>query len=355
MVVFVWFTAVLWVAIRVYHQLPHIVDAQAYFFEARILETGRTWLAIPDMVSLLDGFQQVEWNGRWFSQYPPGAPALYALGDLVGLAWLVGPLATLALVLATLVTGSLLFDRWVGLTALVLLALSPFVLFQSGSFMSHPIAGGAVACALATFAYGLRASGHRDHARGRLAFIATGVLLGLAFNAREVTAVVYGSVFGVWLLATRRWRAVAWIALATAPFIAAYLLFNVSTTGDLLTLPRTLFNPADRWGFGDVGPMGEHTLASGLVNTDENLTLLQFDLFGWPPLAAFALIALPFLLGRAGRYDWLLAACAGSFVIAYVGYFYHGIALGPRYYFEAVPALALLAARGLQTCVRTVV
>jgi hypothetical protein len=40
-------------------------------------------------------------------------------------------------------------------------------------------------------------------------------------------------------------------------------------------------------------------------------------------------------------------------VVAYVGYFYHGIALGPRYYFEAVPALTLLAARGVWTGVRT--
>jgi hypothetical protein len=37
-----------------------------------------------------------------------------------------------------------------------------------------------------------------------------------------------------------------------------------------------------------------------------------------------------------------------AFVVAYVGYFYHGIALGPRYYFEAMPWLLLLAARGMQ-------
>ena len=29
-------------------------------------------------------------------------------------------------------------------------------------------------------------------------------------------------------------------------------------------------------------------------------------------------------------------------------YFYHGIALGPRYYFEAMPWLLLLGARGVQ-------
>jgi hypothetical protein len=345
MVLVLWATAALFVTVRVYHQLPHIVDAQAYYFQSRIFETGRLWLQVPSIVDKLDGFQQVEWNGRWFAQYPPGAPALYALGGLVGLAWLVGPLATVALLVGTTAAGWLLYDRAVALTALVLLAVSPFVLFQAGSFMSHPISGGAVACSLAAFAYGVRT--HK-----RAAFLWVGALLGFAFNAREVAAVLYGLSYAVWLLAQRRWRPLVWIALAALPFVAIYLLFNLSTTGDPFLLPRNLFNPSDRWGFGDVGPGGQHTLAAGLENTDENLTLLQFDLFGWPPLAALALVGMPFLLGGANRYDVLLALCAGSFVVAYVGYFYSGIALGPRYYFEAVPALALLAAHGAETGVR---
>jgi hypothetical protein len=345
MVLIAWLTVALFVTVRVYRQLPHIVDAQAYYFQSRIFETGRAWLQIPSIVDKLDGFQQVEWNGRWFAQYPPGAPALYALGGLAGLAWLVGPLATLALVVATAAAGRLLYDATVGLTALVLLAISPFVLFQAGSFMSHPISGAAVACSLAAFAYGVRSN-------RRAAYLWAGAFLGLAFNAREVAAVLYGLAYAVWLLAQRRWRSVIWIGVALLPFVAVYLLFNLSTTGNPLTLPRNLFNPADRWGFGDVGPGGQHTLAAGLENTDENLTLLQFDLFGWPPLAALALVGMPFLLGRANRFDVLLALCAGGFVVAYVGYFYSGSALGPRYYFEAVPALALLAARGVQTCVQ---
>src|SRR5438105_11273708 len=139
---------------------------------------------MPELVQMLDGFQQVEWDGRWFAQYPPGAPALYALGGLVGLAWLVGPLASLALIVGTAVAGVLAFDRWVGMTALVLLAISPFVLFQSGSFMSHPIAGGAVAGSLAAFAYGWRTN-------RPAAYLSLGALLGLAFHNPQVTAVRY--------------------------------------------------------------------------------------------------------------------------------------------------------------------
>jgi hypothetical protein len=342
----VWLTAALWVTVRVYHQLPHIVDAQAYFFQARILETGRTWLQPPGIVRFLDGFQQVIWNDRWFSQYPPGAPALYAAGDLVGLAWLVGPLAGLALIGGTATAGWLLFGRSVALTALVLTALSPFLLFQAGSFMSHPIAGAELACSLAAFAYAMRT--------GRQAFFGlTGILLGAAFDTREITALLYGVPYSAWLLAHRRWRGLAFMALAAVPFLALYLLYNLNTAGNALSLPRNLFNANDRWGFGVPVPNGVHTLAAGLVNTDENLTLLQFDLFGWPPLFALSLIGMPFLLGKATRTDALLAACSGAFIVAYVGYFYQGVALGPRYYFEALPALVLLSARGLQALSRT--
>jgi hypothetical protein len=128
------------------------------------------------------------------------------------------------------------------------------------------------------------------------------------------------------------------------------LLYNLRETGNPFLLPRAIFDAADRFGFGDgVGFHTRHTLAAGLVNTDELLTLLQFDLFGWPPLFAFGLIVLPFLLGHWRAWDLVAAAGLLAFVLAYVAYFYHGIALGPRYYFEAMPWLLLLAGRGLQS------
>ena len=134
------------------------------------------------------------------------------------------------------------------------------------------------------------------------------------------------------------------------PILVVYLLYNLRQTGNPLLLPRSLFNPTDHFGFGDgVGFHTRHTLAAGLVNTDELLTILQFDVFGWPPLFALGLLGLPFLLRRAVAWDWVAAGGFLAFVVAYVAYFYHGVALGPRYYFEAMPWLLLLGARGLQT------
>ena len=137
--------------------------------------------------------------------------------------------------------------------------------------------------------------------------------------------------------------------LAAAGFL--YLAYNWALTGAPFLLPRHLFDVRERIGFGEgVGFYGQHTLASGLVNADQLLTSLTIALLGWPFYLSLALIALPFLLGRATRWDWLHGAIIGAFVLTYLAYYYHGIVFGgPRYYFEALPSLILLTARGFAT------
>jgi hypothetical protein len=263
-----------------------------------------------------------------------------------GLEWLVGPLASLVLIGATRWTAGALFGPACAAVVLGLGVLSPFVLFQAGSFLSHPIAGGLLAGALAAFVAGERA--------GRMRWYAlSGVLLGAGFVTREAASVLFALPLGARLLLTRRWRASLWVVACGVPFVAAYLAYNAALTGSPLVLPRTLFDPSDHFGFGDgIGFHTRHTLAAGLVNTDELLTLLQFDLFGWPPAVALGVLGLPFLLGRPTAWDGLAAAGFGVFVAAYTAYFYHGIALGPRYYFEALPWLLLLGGRGVQVIAR---
>jgi hypothetical protein len=336
-----WLVAAALIATREYHQLPHILDAVAYTFQAGLFAAGQISLPAPAPVEAFKGPFQVLWQNHLFSQYPPGASAIYALGGAVGLEWLVGPLACAVLIGATAWSARALFGTTCGLAVLVLGLISPFVMFQAGSFLSHPIAGGLLAAALAAFVAGERGESGRWYA-------ACGALLGAAFVSREVAAVLFAVPLGVRLLATRRWAPLSRVVAFGLPFVLAYLVYNLRETGNPLLLPRMLFDPSDHFGFGDgIGFHTRHTLAAGLANTDEMLTLLQFDLFGWPPLVALGLLAVPFLAGRARVWDFMAAGGALAFVLAYVGYFYHGIALGPRYYFEAMPWLLLLGGRGI--------
>jgi hypothetical protein len=338
----VWLVTAALVATEQYHQLPHILDAVSYTFQAGLLASGQLSLPAPPLTDAFKGPFQVLWQGRIFSQYPPGAAAFYALGRLVNLEWLVGPVACAVLIGATAWTARTLYGPACGLAALGLGVISPFILFQAGSYLSHPIAGGIVAAAIAAFVAGERYTSNRWYA-------VCGALLGTAFLVREVAAVLVALPLGVRLLACRRWSPSVTVVAFGVPFVLLYLLYNLHQTGSPLLLPRMLFDPTDHFGFGDgVGFHTRHTLAAGLANTDELLTLLQLDLFGWPPLFALGLIGVPFLLGRARAWDFMALGGFLAFVVAYVGYFYHGIALGPRYYFEAVPWLLLLGARGLQ-------
>jgi hypothetical protein len=339
-----WLLAASLITVRLYHQLPHILDAISYTYQAGLFASGRlTQLPLdPALLAAFRGPFEVLQRGSLFSQYPPGAPAAYALGKLIGLEWLVGSLAGLALIAATSWTASALHGRACGLVVLVLGALSPFILFQAGSFLSHPIAGGVLACALAAYVRG-------EQTRHQLWFALCGALLGFAAITREAASVLFALPLAVRTIQTRNVSAALTAIVYGLPFVALYLVYNQALTGSPWVLPRSLFDASDHFGFGDgIGFHLRHTLAAGLVNTDEQLTLLQFDLFGWPPLVALGLLAVPFLFGRWDPWDALAALGVLGFVVAYVGYFYSGISLGPRYYFEAVPWLLLLAGRGVQ-------
>jgi hypothetical protein len=341
-----WLLAAALVTTWLYRQMPHILDAMSYTFQAGLFVSGRLALDAGSLADALRGPFEVLFDGRLFSQYPPGAPAAYALGRLIGLEWLVGPLACLALIAATRWTAVVLFGPATGLAVLCLGVLSPFVLFQAGSFLSHPIAGGLLAGALATFVAGERDGRQRWYAL-------SGALLGASLLTREASSILFSLPLAARLLTTRRWRPLAWLLAYGAPFVLLYLVYNALLTGSAFVLPRAIFSPTDHFGFGDgIGFHTRHTLAAGLANTDELLTLLQFDLFGWPPLFALGLLGVPFLFGRAETWDVLAACGVLAFVIAYTAYFYHGIALGPRYYFEAMPWLLLLGGRGIQVLAR---
>jgi hypothetical protein len=141
------------------------------------------------------------------------------------------------------------------------------------------------------------------------------------------------------------------LATMAAIFSAAvgvYLGYNALLTGAPFLLPRLLVDGRDHYGFGPgVGFYDEHTLAAGLVNTEEQLVSLGFYLSGWPYGFSLALLLLPFLTRRLTSWDHAHGLLVLAYLLAYVGYYYHGIVFGPRYYFEMLPSLVILVARGL--------
>jgi hypothetical protein len=178
------------------------------------------------------------------------------------------------------------------------------------------------------------------------------------FLTRELSGLVIGGAIAAFVIfANRRALMVEWRRLLLGALLAAlalvvtaniYVLYNTFQTGDPLTAPRAIFSPSDRYGFGpDIGFYGQHTLAAGFVILNQLLTALQTTLYGWPFYLTLALLPCAYLVRRrVTRWDVFFGGMIILLLALQVGYFYHGIYLGPRYLYEALPFLLLLTARG---------
>lgn len=345
-----------WIARVEYGAAPHIYDASAYLFMAKVYAAGRLWAPTPptSVAAHFPGPFMVQFQGKWFAHYVPGTSVALALGLKAGLPWLVEPLlGTLALLGIGLIAARL-YDRRTATLAVLLGTLSPFYTFLAASYMSHAV----TLCLLVWGCWAVLR--FAQGGRGWLLPFAA-VCFSAAALTRELVPQLFAVLVvpGLLLLSRRRLRQVRpklrdWglplLATLSVILLATWLqlLYNAALTGDPLITTRALFDPSDHFGFGTgVGFYGRHTPAAGLVNLDELLTSLAIDLYGWPFYLTLAPLAIPFLTRRARLPDWLLLGAAAVMTGAYIGFFYHGIYLGPRFLYETLPFLLMLSARGV--------
>ncbi len=345
------FGLVSYISLVKYNAMPHIFDSVSIYFQAKIFASGRIYVTPPPSGSLFDfPFMAVRF-GRYHSQYPPGSSASIALFMALcqSLAWLSGPFLSLLTVAGIFAIARRMYNRTVAVLAVFLTVLSPFYSFMAGSFMSHPYS-----LFYLTFFLLFLLRYYQD---GHVHDIAiAGALLGMSILTRESATAFFAGPWLVMLLGASLWKRrrkallhILVFAVATALVASLYLWYNWQLTGKPFVTPRQAFDPNDRYGFGThIGWHGRHNLAAGLINADEQITLLLIHLFGWPYYLTLAPAFVPFITGRFTRWDWANAIGALAFIGGYVGYFYHGIVYGPRYYYEALPFFVILTARGFQ-------
>ncbi|HKW23998.1 MAG TPA: glycosyltransferase family 39 protein, partial [Ktedonobacterales bacterium] len=346
------FGYVLWVALAEYQGQPHILDASAYIFQAKIFASGQLSAPMPSHLGAFQGPFMVASGGRWFAQYPPMTSLLLAVGVVLHAPWLVEPLLGTLALWGVFRLGRYFYGGGVAWLAVLLGALSPFYTYLAASYMSHTMA-----LVFAVYFLWMLVRFTRDwrwYDLALAAVFAVGLLL-----TRELSAVVIGVAASAYLLGGQ-WRALRERAATIWPVfvfagsiivcgVVVYLLYNRLQTGSAMLSPRTLFFPGDRYGFGQgIGFYGQHTFAAGMVILDQLLTILLIDLYGWPFYLTLALLPLTFLRRDVGtRWDIFSALMLVLLVGAQAGYFYHGIYLGPRYLFETLPFLLLLTSRGV--------
>lgn len=341
----------------VLHAVPNVEDSIAFLFQAKIFALGRLWVPVPHLPQFFREEFLLMYHGHWFGKYTPGWPVLLAVGVKLGIDWLVNPVLLAGCLGLTYLIGKELYGRPVALLGTALAATSPFLLFFAGTFMAHtPTLFYFLASVYLVLLWYRREhvqdNGVQFTLQGWAFLVPAGFLLGMAAITRQLDTIGLALPFAV--LFIRRPLALGWVGLAAVIPVAITLAFNKDLTGGFLTSPYALQYPWDRLGFGPtVGGPGtwnvDYTLAKGFWNLAYNIELVQVNLFGWPYYFALALPAIPFALGRARRWDLLLAASAAGLFIVYLAYYSPGDWFGfPRYTYGAIPWLALLAARGLQ-------
>jgi len=330
---------------------PLLVDEVIQLFQARLFASGRIAGTLDTTPELFSALFLLERNGRVFSQFPPGGPAVLAIGVLIGAVWLIVPVCgALAVACFASLSRRLEPDRpGVSLLASLLFAFAPYMLFMSGSQMNHvPTLLGIV---LALLALERATSMDMPDARRVAWGLVCGLGLGAAATIRPPDAAAFAGPIAfllVWAAArdTRRIAALLASGVGVAIPVGAMLWFNWRTTGaPLLFGYEALWGKSHGIGF-HAAPWGAaHTPARGLELLSLYFLRLQTYLFETPvPSLAASVIALV-LASRLRRLDRILFAGSAALVLLYFAYWHDGFYLGPRFFLCLLPALALWSAR----------
>jgi hypothetical protein len=335
-----------YVAWTVFDATPLLIDEIVQVWQARVFAGGDLWLPLgahPEFQSIM---HLVEQDGRLYGQFPPGGPAMLALGELIRAPWLVNPVSggISAALFAAVLHWSGIRPRVV-LGAALLFAFAPFVVFQSASHMNHVTA---LMWLLVAAAALVRAT--RDGVDRPLAGFICGLGLGVAATIRPLDAAAFAVPAAVWLAARainkRCWRAFLLSGAGVAIPMAAMLWVNAHTTGHPLTFGYTvLWGESHGLGFHE-SPWGErHDWARGVALTAAYLNRLNEFLFEIPIPSLIPALAAFALTRRFAPIERYLLVSSGLILGAYFAYWHDGFYLGPRFLVPLSPALALLVAR----------
>jgi hypothetical protein len=335
-----------------YDRVPHLPDEASYLYQAKLFAAGKLSAAAPPVSEAFHTWEPsflLEKDGMWSTAYPFGHPLALSLGVLVGAAWLIPPLLAAGSVVLIGLAGRRLYDPVTGLVAAGLLAASPFFLMQAGNFMSHTTWLFFLLAALV-----LVLMRERPLLYGALA----GLCFGLALNTRTIeTAVLippFAFAMASFLLpAQGRKQALlhSFAFVGGGSFVILLMLaYNAGLTGDPFAAPYQVVQHE-----GDViGFRYGHTLDIGLRNQQALTMALVLILNAWPALVGLTFVLLPFVLGSRNRWDYFFLVSILLVTGVYVLYRFSAFYEGPRYWYQAMPFLMLLSARGIVMASRAI-
>jgi len=345
---------ILCVASGVLQGFENSADEYAYVFQAKTFLAGRLWNPAPTLGQALAADYTWVKDGKWVGQYPPGWPFILSVFGWSGVPfWSVNAIMAAGLYLLTGQMISAVIDKdscgrcpdpqgrdaldplSIKSAAMVLLALSPFTIFNGASFHSHMAAAlmamGAVVCLN-------RAAQKKEYAWA----VAAGLALGGVGLIRYVSAVLIGAPFAIALMRRKQWRLCLAVGAGALPCLLLVLAYHRAITGDP-------FKPVYWLGGRDV----DH-LYFDMASIVEGLRITGWrfiELVEWGGPGLVLLWVWGFAVRARTKALEAVDMVFPLFVLAYLFYPFDGAnRYGPRYYFEAFPFLILMV-RGCRSVV----
>lgn len=319
-------------------------DEAVYRFSSELVASGRLTAPSHPLKLFFDHPFMVN-DGRMFSQYFLGWPAIMALGVPFGATGYVNSLVSAATVpaLYELLKG-VVGVAWARLGVLVFLT-SPMIQVAAATEMSHTAAFGSLVYAMWFVSLALRGGGRGTH-------FGFGLSLAIAFFIRPLSAVAVALPWVLlWLsrqIARRELVNLLWFCVPTVALAALFLFINAEQTGSPFGVA---YQRAWEYGvenglrFSHVRPhrvdatvmLGSGDLPELISSVSNGLLRLNLSLFGWPLSFAF----LPLAIGLRRAACWW--ASAAVYVVIHLWVFDAGIdTFGPTHWFEmALPVLVL--------------
>lgn len=345
-----------------FQNIPHVEDELAHMFQAQYFALGKLNLVAPapEIAAALEYYLIPVYDGKWYSMMFPGWPMVLSLGYVVGMPWLVGPLLAALSVLVAHTFTSRTSDRGTANVVAVLIAISPWFIASSASYMQHTVT---VATALGAWVL-VTISQER---KSVVFALIGGCLMGYLFLTRPVEALILGTLTGLWLLPTLRarkgWLMVGGYGLGCILVGSFVFYYNYVLIGEPFMTPLNHYleglwgEGANRFGFGsDIGSVPKwrsldafsgHSFWEALVNIQHSGFMLSTDLFGWS-IGSLGFLIFHMIWGKKSRFDIYMMIIAILVVGVYAFYwFVSGFYIGPRYWFGAFIPFVFLSVRGI--------
>jgi hypothetical protein len=353
---------------------PRIIDATSYWLEARALAHGLFSFPLHDPeTSVLGRFlvRSEHADGPHAAViFPPGYPAVLALGFLARAPLAVGPVLAAGLAIVTydlaghvakslgLPAGAPSLPKLAALFSVACAALR----YHTADTMSH---GLAALCFASALSFAFHASDALADGRARRAVAlaaAAGLAAGWLFATRPTSTLALAVALALALLPRR--RLAPWIALGALPGVILFLAHQHAATGAWGASSQRLYYAVSdgppgcfRYGFGaGVGCLGEHgdfvraRLADGFGflaaagTTLRRLKMHLVDPANAEPLAL--LVPLGAWIARKSPRARVLAVAVAAQIAVYVPFYFDGNypGGGGRFYADVLPLEHVLAA-----------